>query len=139
MIRVANDSSSTATLELATTGQKTAATARAQRGEDASSTAASAKAEATEKAKAAKEAKPEDVKDAVKKLNQSLEDDNRQVRFEIDPSSSRVITKIVDTSTKEVLRQIPSEEVLRMAEALKGKDTSSSSSSSDIPLVRTRA
>jgi len=139
MIRVANDTNAAALDAAATSSQRAASgsarTARAEGNPQPPKADAAEKAKAADKTKPAD--KPEDVKAAVEKLNQSLEDDNRQVRFEIDPSSSRVITKVVDASTKEVLRQIPSEEVLRMAEALKGKESSSGGGS--IPLVRTSA
>lgn len=38
---------------------------------------------------------------------------NRAIRYEIDESVDRLVTKIVDRETNEVVRQIPSEETLR--------------------------
>jgi flagellar protein FlaG len=58
---------------------------------------------------------------------------NTQIQFQIDTSTKRVITKIVDPSTKEVLRQIPNEEVLRISAAIASGE---SNPASEIPLVR---
>lgn len=40
------------------------------------------------------------------------------VQFELEEVASRVVTRIVDVENGEVIRQIPSEEVLRVAERL---------------------
>jgi flagellar protein FlaG len=40
------------------------------------------------------------------------------VQFELGESESQVVTRIVDRESGEVIRQIPSEEVLRVAERL---------------------
>ncbi len=42
----------------------------------------------------------------------------RQVQFSIDSLSGRTVISIRDTNTGEVIRQIPSEEALRLAQAL---------------------
>ena len=42
-----------------------------------------------------------------------------EVRFAIDKTSGNALIQIVDRVTNEVIRQIPSESVIRMAEALK--------------------
>lgn len=55
---------------------------------------------------------------AVKAINKSLQDQSRAVEFSLDSDSKRVLIKVVDQKTKEILRQIPSEEVLEIAKAL---------------------
>ncbi|MEP7062206.1 MAG: flagellar protein FlaG [Betaproteobacteria bacterium] len=55
---------------------------------------------------------------AIIDANRALRAMNRGLEFELDPASGRLITRLVDTSDNEVLRQIPSEEMLRIAEAL---------------------
>jgi len=40
------------------------------------------------------------------------------LRFEIDDKTHRVITKVVDKDTGEIIRQMPNEEVLRVARAI---------------------
>jgi len=43
---------------------------------------------------------------------------NRDLNFRVDEGSGRTIVTVLDGETKEVIRQIPSEEFLRMAEVL---------------------
>ncbi len=43
---------------------------------------------------------------------------NTELRLEVDRKSDRVIVKIVDQGTKQVIRQIPSEELLAISERL---------------------
>lgn len=58
------------------------------------------------------------VNQAVKNINKALEDLSQNLEFTVDSDSNRTIVKVVDQSTKEVLRQIPSEEALEIAKAL---------------------
>ena len=43
---------------------------------------------------------------------------NRDLRFSVHEASGRTVVTVLDGETREVIRQIPSEEALRMAEAL---------------------
>ena len=43
---------------------------------------------------------------------------NNSLQFSIDDDSGRTVVKVVDRQTEEVLRQIPSEEMLDIARAL---------------------
>ena len=52
---------------------------------------------------------------AVKKLNEALETVMTEQRFEIDSELNRPIVKVVNSKTKEVIRQIPSEEAVRLS------------------------
>ncbi len=56
---------------------------------------------------------------AVDSINRSLEPESRNLKFSIDDHTDRVIVKVVDKETGETLRQIPPEEVLAIAEAIK--------------------
>ena len=58
------------------------------------------------------------IKSAIIEANSALRAMNRGLEFELDPESGKLVTRLVDTSDNEVLRQIPSEEMLRIAEAL---------------------
>jgi len=49
---------------------------------------------------------------ALDQLNGYLEETHRGLRFSIDDDSGRTIVRVVDTETDEVIRQIPSEEML---------------------------
>ena len=55
---------------------------------------------------------------AVKKLNELVAPALQTVQFSLDEQSERMVVKVVDTSTKQVLRQIPNEEVLSMSKTL---------------------
>jgi flagellar protein FlaG len=74
-----------------------------------------------------------ELRAAVERVNRVAQMRNTQIQFQIDTSTKRVITKIVDPSTKEVLRQIPNEEVLRISAAIASGE---SNPASEIPLVR---
>lgn len=54
----------------------------------------------------------DDVKSAAKEANSMLQAVNRNLEFKVDDSTSKVVVKIVDSKSGEVVRQIPSEEVL---------------------------
>ena len=56
---------------------------------------------------------------AVDQLNASIQTLNRNLEFSIDKNSGNVLVKVVDSQTNEVIRQIPSEQALEMAQSLK--------------------
>jgi flagellar protein FlaG len=58
------------------------------------------------------------AKAAAREANQRLVEKGSELALEFDDDLRRVIFKLVDTRTREVLRQIPSEAVLAMARAL---------------------
>lgn len=60
----------------------------------------------------------EQVKQAVTNINKSLQSLSQDLEFSVDADSNRTIVKVVDQRTKEVIRQIPSEEALEIAKAL---------------------
>jgi flagellar protein FlaG len=55
---------------------------------------------------------------AVKSLNKAMESRAQGLEFSIDSDSHRTIIKVIDQKTKDVIRQIPSEEALQIASAL---------------------
>ncbi|MCS0589479.1 flagellar protein FlaG [Massilia norwichensis] len=55
---------------------------------------------------------------AVEHINKSLQASAQSVEFSVDEDSERVIVKVVDRDTGEVLRQMPSQEALDIAKAL---------------------
>lgn len=59
-----------------------------------------------------------DVKQAVKKLNDYAQTTNRSLQFSLDQGSGVLVTKVVDTGTNKVIWQMPSEDTVRMAENL---------------------
>ena len=48
----------------------------------------------------------------VEELNNRLQNMQRSLRFSVDDSSGRIIVKVVDLDTDEVIRQIPSEDMM---------------------------
>lgn len=58
------------------------------------------------------------LNEAVKNINQSLSALSQNLEFSVDTDSKRTVVKVIDQQTKEVIRQIPSEETLEIAKAL---------------------
>lgn len=61
---------------------------------------------------------PQQVHEAVDKLNKSLQQSSSDLLFSVDSDTDQVIVKLVDQNTKEVIRQIPSPEALELAKSL---------------------
>ena len=55
------------------------------------------------------------LKDAVSLLNKQMADTGRGLGFSYDESKASAVIKVSDINTGEVVRQIPSEDVLRIA------------------------
>jgi len=71
-----------------------------------------------EKLQARNEAQREELDDAVSQLNDFVQTVQRDLQFEVDNDLGRTIVKVVDQKTQEVIRQIPDEVALRLAENL---------------------
>src|SRR5262245_31122000 len=65
------------------------------------------------------EIKLPDITRAIQNLNQFLESSRRSLSFRIDQASGRTVITVLNPETKEVVRQIPPEEVLIMARTLR--------------------
>jgi flagellar protein FlaG len=65
----------------------------------------------------AEEAAPrsEGVVAAVKKINDFIQVIRRDLQFSVDEDTGMTVVKVMDAETEEVIRQIPSEEVLAIA------------------------
>ena len=61
---------------------------------------------------------PERIDQAVQQIQSYLNDSQRQLRFQVDADSGRTIVTVVNPETKEVIRQIPGDEVLKLARAM---------------------
>src|SRR5262249_56924581 len=59
-----------------------------------------------------------ELESARQAANKSLQKNGCELAFEFDDASGRVIARLIDTKTKEVLRQVPSRETLAIAQAL---------------------
>ncbi|MBI2307781.1 MAG: flagellar protein FlaG [Rhodocyclales bacterium] len=60
----------------------------------------------------------EEVESAVKKVQNFVSAKAADIQFSIDEDIGVTVVKVVDRGTKEVIRQIPSEEMLEIAKAL---------------------
>jgi flagellar protein FlaG len=59
---------------------------------------------------------------AVNRLNEHIQITQRSLRFSVDEASGRTVVTVVDTQSDEVIRQIPSEEVLALIQHLRNDD-----------------
>ena len=75
-------------------------------------------ASVTGHSKPASEPSADELSAAVKKLNDSMSASAQSLEFSIDQDSKRVVVKLIDQNTKEVVRQIPSAEALQMAKSI---------------------
>jgi flagellar protein FlaG len=60
----------------------------------------------------------EEVKQSVEKINNTIQTMSRNLQFSVDGDTKMKVVKVIDTSTKQVIRQIPTEEVLAIAKTL---------------------
>lgn len=74
--------------------------------------------QATSAQQPAAEADSEQLQQAMDKIRDSIPPVARNLRFSVDEDTGRTVVKVVDPSTDEVIRQIPSEEVLAIAKDL---------------------
>jgi len=59
-----------------------------------------------------------EVQQAVSRLNDYVQNLRRDLQFRVDESSERVVVTVVDPESGRVIRQIPSEEMLAVAQRL---------------------
>ena len=58
------------------------------------------------------------VQEAMHKLQQAIEPVANDLTFSVDEQSGKTVVRVVDSVTKELIRQIPSEEVMAMAHSI---------------------
>jgi len=58
---------------------------------------------------------------ALEQINKLLKTQQQALEFSLDKGSNRVVYKLIDTNTGEVIRQIPSEEFLSLSRSLAAK------------------
>jgi len=69
----------------------------------------------------ASEPAAEEVKRAAQQLETFMQSMNRYLEFRVDEDSGRTVVTVKDKTTGETIRQIPSEEIMRLAQNLGGK------------------
>lgn len=60
----------------------------------------------------------EQLQEAVKSVNSMMQSLSQNLEFSVDPDSNRTIVRVIDQQTNQVLRQMPSKEMLEIAKAL---------------------
>ncbi|WP_457671131.1 flagellar protein FlaG [Thiolapillus sp.] len=65
----------------------------------------------------------EKVSEAVGKLNEYVQTIRRELKFSIDEKSGRTVITVLDSQTKEIIRQIPPEEVISLSRNLGKQDS----------------
>lgn len=76
---------------------------------------------ATAKAQAAQSDQPvarDQVEQAAATIQEFVQSTRREINFSVDDGSGGVVVKVTDSTTGDVIRQIPSEEALQLAESL---------------------
>lgn len=76
------------------------------------------RAEATNATRSGNAPPEVDVAQTVERLNQLIQNVRRELHFSVDDASGDTIIKVIDAETREVVRQIPADEVLNLAERL---------------------
>lgn len=61
---------------------------------------------------------PDDVEDAVERINENAQMVSRDLEFSVSDESGRIIVTVRDSNTEEVIRQIPPEKLMAVAESL---------------------
>ncbi len=59
-----------------------------------------------------------EIEDAVAEINDAVVSQGRQLNFSVDEDSNRSVVKVTDSETGELIRQVPSDEVLKLARRL---------------------
>jgi flagellar protein FlaG len=60
----------------------------------------------------------EKLSDAVDKANEFIMTMNQELNFSVDKDTGKTVVKVIDKQTGDVIRQIPSKEMLEIAKAL---------------------
>jgi flagellar protein FlaG len=61
---------------------------------------------------------PQRAAQAAKEINDFLKSSSAGIEFQIESQSERVIVRVVDTETKQLIRQVPTEEMVAISHAL---------------------
>lgn len=64
------------------------------------------------------DATTEQIETAVRQLSEFVQTNSRKLNFSVDEGSNKQVVKVTDAQSGDIIRQIPSEEVLRLSERL---------------------
>ncbi|MWV12562.1 flagellar biosynthesis protein FlaG [Pseudomonas sp. R-28-1W-6] len=108
-------------LSLVTTGSRSqagTANGSAVQPELSPATELAARPTATQQPEQSAESVRESVEKAVSSIQGFVQSIRRDLNFDFDDSSGRVVVKVTDSASGDVVRQIPTEDALRLAENL---------------------
>lgn len=77
--------------------------------------------------KQSEEVEKAELKEAISTVHKFIDNNKRGVSFSIDDSTDRTVIKVIDKHTNETVKQMPSEEFLKIAEKIKALETDFSS------------
>ena len=60
----------------------------------------------------------EELNNAVATLNKAMQQSNQNLEFSVDTDTHKVVVKMVDTSTGQLIRQYPTEETLAISRGI---------------------
>jgi len=86
--------------------------------ENASSRMRPSSQDARDSKDASRQPTEEDVNNALQKINDAVQLVSQKLEFSIDKDTDVLVVKVIDKETREVIRQMPSEELLNVAKAL---------------------
>jgi flagellar protein FlaG len=75
--------------------------------------------EQTQSAEQMQEAQRQEIQQAVRQMNDYVQNIQRDISFSVDEDTGRTIISVKDSQSGELIRQIPREEILDMAKSLK--------------------
>ena len=113
-----NRSSSSGVSVEAGTGQNSLAKSSQVTAQPAVQAVAAQTREAVEQARPAERMEPEDLQAVVSDMQDFVQSVRRDIYFQLDDTSGQVVINVTEATSGDVIRQIPSEEALRLSESL---------------------
>ncbi|OUS29693.1 hypothetical protein A9Q99_08440 [Gammaproteobacteria bacterium 45_16_T64] len=74
-----------------------------------------------------KEEELNQVSEAIVHVEEYMQDNQRTLNFEMAEKDNRVIITVIDQETKEIIRQIPPEDIVKLSDAIRSGDLLESS------------
>ncbi|MCX7946178.1 MAG: flagellar protein FlaG [Hydrogenophilus sp.] len=60
----------------------------------------------------------QEIEEAAKRVERMIATLNRNLQFQVDEETKKLVIKVIDAATKEVIKQIPPQELIEIAKAL---------------------
>ena len=105
-------------VSVANKSERNQVSAKSAESVDKTQVAADEASASAEKAEPSAQASREEVEAAVATIQDFVQTVRRSLNFSLEEGSGRVVVKVTDASSGDIIRQIPSEEALQLAENL---------------------